>query len=259
MPINDPIKRAKVAPGSLAFERTPGRSAVIVDEDGNRGDTYQTVINLIFAPRYNITVVDAESRARDRQIHRTITDSERRSKDSVGTWHRALEWDNGSSNFQWSTNAGGINYLRWSNEIIRTMGAAQQGQTWQFRVPNDATGVWWFYASWFGRFPIAAGIDAVGLYIYRNGAVYRLLDYVNHDMQDHSKMVETNLRGGTQMVLKPGDVVTFAVHIEGAAGTGTLSESAGSYYSYVTGHRTSCDRTSIGGFSPGTNMDILPI
>ena len=256
MPINDPIKRGKVAPGSLAFERRRSGGGAVISEGG---DSYQTVINLTFSPRYNITVIDRESRDRDRKMHRVVTDSERRSKDSVGTWHRALEWDNASDSFSWSTNAGGINYLRWSNEIIRTMGAVKIGQTWRFRVPNDATGAWWFYAAWFGRFPQAAGIDAAGLYIYKNGAVYRLLDYVNHDMQDHSKLNEANLRGGTHIVLEPGDVVTFAVHLEGAAGTGSLSESAGSYYSYVTGHRSTCDREEWGGVNPGTNLDISPV
>ena len=259
MPINDPIKRGKVAPGSLAFERRrSGGGASIISQDGATGDTYQTVINLTYAPRFNVTVVDKESRERDARMHRVVTSAEQRAKHHVSDWHMAVEYDCGTRDFTWQTNAGGINFLDWPREVIRSMGAGYESNgAWSFRVPANGTGDWWFYAAWMGIFISANQIEAAALRIYRNDNLWRVLDVYNHDMSKHTTIRTTVVKGGCIVPLAAGDRVYFALELIGAAGAGTLA-SGPSFYSYVSGHRVSCDPTIINTSASGDDFDIQP-
>lgn len=260
MPINDPIRRQKVAPGSLAFERRrSGGGTFQVSEDGSTGDSYQTTINITFNPRYNITVVDRESRDRDRKIHRVITDAEHRAKHAVADFQRALEWDDDENGFAWRATPGGwYNNLQWRNPVIQTVGARNDDPKWVYRAPNDAVGNWYFHAMWSGIFALANNIEAVKLFIAKNGSPYRLLGYMNHDFSKHSKMQSTTVQGSAIVPIEPGDEISFMLQIFGAVGTGTLPDD-GSYYSYVCGHRLMCTADHSDTRDSGITFNALPV
>lgn len=240
MPINDPIKRERVAPGSLAFD-SRRRSTVLAGQSSPGGvTTTQQFITNIYGPtfRVNTTVQLAERRLRE--VMNAMSNAEHRAKHFVGDYARALEWDDYDNDFSWTaTPAGASNPMQWRNPVIATVGAEYSGGQWVYKAPNDAGGNWYFYVMWAGIFDIASNIDAIKLFIYRNGGPYRMLDYFNEDFSDHSKLQQCTVSGGTIIPVAPGDVISFSLQIYGAVGTGSLAKN-GSYYSYVCGHRVMC-------------------
>lgn len=241
MPINDPIKRERVAPGSLAFDARR-RSTVLAGGAGVGGaTTTQQYITNIYGPtfRVNTTVQLAERRLREVMI--AMDNAERRAKHFVGDYQRAFEWDDYDNDFAWTASPAGLaNRMQWRNPVINSVGIEFASNQWQYKVPNDAGGNWYFYAMWAGVFALGDDIDAIKLFIYRNGGPYRMLDYFNEDFSEHSKLQHCTVSGGAILPIEPGDVITFRLQIFGRAGSGTLTKN-GSYYSYVCGHRIMCN------------------
>lgn len=253
MPINDPIKRERVAPGSLAFDARR-RSTILAGQASTGGvTTTQQYITNIYGPtfRVNTTVQIAERRLRE--VMRAMSNAESRANHYVGDWHHRFEWDVSGIAFYWTSNTaapGYPNLLQFNNEVLKATGAnnGYDGITnkWQYRVPNEATGAYHVDIGLFMRVSPNDKIHQVRLAVVRNGSLYRFIDMSNSHLTDRNHMEEIYLQGSCIVPLGPGDYLEAAVFMvsETADVSGTASAPS-DYYAYIAGHRVSCDADKI--------------
>lgn len=247
MPINDPIARAKVAPGSLAFETRRMGGSVMYSEEPVDPDTpnYQTTINLFFSNTFNIYQTVQGAKIEAQRILRTVADAEHRAKHYVGDWHHCFEWDSNAVEMPWQANSvqyGIQNKLRFNNEVLRAIGARQQdNSSWRFDVADDATGDWHIHVFCAMRFSPADKIAQSRLAVLLNGQLWRHVDFTNSHFNDKSHVEEIVLQGSAIVPLRAGDYLEAAVYLYDENGTGSgLLPATTNYYAYIAGHRVSC-------------------
>lgn len=246
MPINDPIGRAKVAPGSLAFERRrSGGTVMFAGETVDpAGPTYQQTINIFYQPRFNIYQTVQGAKLEAQRILRNVSDAELRAKAAISDWHKALEWDSDGVSFPWQSIAGlpgYFNAIPLNNEVLRCPGVSSTAP-WRWYVPSDSVGVWHFDMALFARFSPAERLTQARLAVYRNGTIWRFFDLTNSSFNDKQHIEECYLDGSFLIPMQAGDYVQFYLALMddgGGPGSGTLSGNS-SYYCYVSGHRVSC-------------------
>ena len=246
MPINDPIGRAKVAPGSLAFERRrSGGSVMFAGETVDpAAPTYQQTINIYYQPRFNIYQTVQGAKLEAQRILRNVSDAELRAKAAISDWHRALEWDTDGASFPWQSSTAPTGYpnpLVFNHEVLRCPGVSSTNP-FRFYVPSDSVGVWHFDVALFCRFSPADKLVQARLAVHRNAPLWRDFDMTNSDFNDKQHIEECYLDGSFLVPMKAGDYVQFYLMLtdEGnATGSGTLSSNT-SYYGYVSAHRVSC-------------------
>ena len=264
MPINDPIRRGKVAPASLAFENRRQSTASASGANAGTGDvTYQTFVTnqYRFGSTINVNVRAAEDTTRS--VMRAMSNAEHRAKHYASDWHHAFEWDSGTGTtfaFQATANPGGFfNLLKLPNEVVRSVSAENRGNQWRFQANADATGIWLISAFVALRVPLAAGIDEAWLGVsvtgYSDSPFYRWIDLTNAHHTDKANLNEIPLQGTVLVPMKMGNELQVGVQLRTGGGTssGTLSESQ--YYAYVNGVRVRCDSDLVNTPTAGSLFD----
>jgi hypothetical protein len=245
MPINDPIGRAKVAPGSLAFERRrSGGTVMFAGETVDpAGPTYQQTINIYYQPRFNIYQTVQGAKLEAQRILRNVSDAELRAKAAISDWHKALEWDTDAASFPWQSSNVGAGYpnpLVMNHEVLRCPGVIST-DPWKFYVPSDAVGVWHFDVALFCRFSPGDRLVQARLAVHRNGVLWRDFDLTNSSFNDKQHIEECYVDGSFLLPMSAGDYVQFYLMlVDDGSGTRTGTLTSTSYYGYVSGHRVSC-------------------
>lgn len=264
MPINDPIKRERVAPGSLAFD-SRRRSTVVAGQStpGGATTTQQFVTN-IYGPTFRVNTNVQLAERRLREVMAAMANAEARAKHFVGDWHHAYEWDSDATALPWNaTNVGigPLTRLRFSNEVLRSVGAYARNNAglWIHKPTDEQLGDWHVDVACFIRVSPADKILQARLAILLNGQLWRYLDLKNNADTDKNHMEEIRLQGSCIVPLSSGDYVEAGVYLvsDDATISGTAS-ATNNYYAYISGHRVSCEPGYITLPTTGTNFDNIP-
>jgi hypothetical protein len=259
MPINDPIRRSKVAPASLAFENRR-EGATIVGGDGTTGNvTYQTFVTNQYRFGSSITVNVRAAEDTTRATMAAMANAERRAKHHASDWHYAFEWDSGSTSYSWqstSTLLGFQNILKLPNEIVRTIHGTNVDDKWAFAPNADACGTWLVSAMIAFRMTPEHKIEEARLAVLKNGALYRFVDITNTHHTDRNSLEELVMQGTALVPLAFGDSVQLAVYLKDNTGTGGGTLAADTqYYAYVNGARVRCASDTITTAKTGGDFD----
>lgn len=249
MPINDPIKRERVAPGSLAFDARR-RSTVLAGQSSAGGvTTTQQFITNIYGPTFRVNTNVQLAERRLREVMRAMSNAESRANHYVGDWHHRFEWDTSGIAFYWSASTaapGAPTKLQFNNEVLRAVGASNgyDGVTnkWQFRTPNEAAGAYHVDVALFIRVSPNDKIHQARLAVYRNGGLWRFIDMTNSHFTDRNHMEEIYMQGSCIVPLGSGDYLEAAVFfVSETPGVSGTASGPTDYYAYISGHRVSCD------------------
>ena len=248
MPINDPIKRERIAPGSLAFDARRRSTVLAGQTDTGGATTIQQYITNIYGPTFNVNTNVQVAERRVRELAKAIANAEHRAKHYASDWHHCLEWDSDAVEQPWFSSMVGIGpltKLRFNHEVIRAMGAEYvTNGNWVFRPANEALGDWHFSVFVAMRFSPNDKIAQARLALLLNGQLWRHIDIINSHMNDKSHIEEIILQGSAIMPIAPGDYVEVGVYLvdENGPQSGLLDAST-EYYGYVSAHRVSCTHT----------------
>jgi hypothetical protein len=244
MPINDPVRRGKVAPASLAFERRR-EGATYVSDTGNTGNvTYQTFVTNQYRFGSNITVNVRAAEETTRATMAAMANAERRAKHHASDWHYAFEWDSGTDTlFDWSADAnpnGATNVLTLPNEVVRSISAENVSNQWSFYATADNAGTWLLSAFVGLRIGTSGGVSEARLAVIVNDTVYRYIDMMNAHYTDKSHLDEIILQGTALVPLATGDRVRVAIMLRRNSGSSSGQATESQYYAYVNGARVRC-------------------
>jgi hypothetical protein len=259
MPINDPVRRGKVAPASLAFERRRA-GATYVSDTGDTGNVnYQTFVTNNYRIGSSITVNVNAAEGTTRATMAAMANAERRAKHHASDWHYAFEWDSGTSTvFNWQADAnvnGFTNVLTLPNEVVRSISAENVGDQWSFYATADNAGAWLISAFVALRISTTSGVEEARLAILKNNTVYRYIDMMNAHYTDKSHLDEIILQGTTLVPLTTGDRVRVAVMLRRSSGTSSGQCSESQYYAYVNGARVRCSSETENAATRGNIFD----
>lgn len=247
MPINDPIRRRKISPASLAFDNgTARRSAQTVSYQ-------QTVVQ-------EATMVDLSGLATTRDVVRggeivndNIIHAEQRSKNYVGQYMQVVEWDI-AHDLTITTNSN--DPIGFAQPVINCIGAKFSGTIsaasaqWSHQVVKGYQGIWWYFVMLQLSLPAAVQGLFANIKFVKNGTVYRIVDAIDAEMSGDRQTIfieDMVLRGGCHIPMNVGDVITVALYLNNGGPPGDLLLTfPSSVYGYVTGHREQCDTTFLG-------------
>ena len=253
MPINDPVRGGKIAPASLAFERSrrKGQSAVIVE--GGGGTSYQDDVqtNGLDDPT---PVILRQVANMDKDVVRAGLDGERRAKGWVGEYERALDWSIGDDI---TITTRGFYPVPYHTEIVRSMGAAfiagatEDLDTWQYICPSDAVGVYHVSAFLQMRLTAGVGCSIARLGVMVDGSLWRVIDAIDANYAGETPILDVKLGGSSLVPLRSGQKLQIGYFVNSSAPSGTLQLLfPTSVYGYVSAHRTRCE---LGGFDEKQN------
>lgn len=253
MPINDPFRGKKIAPASLAFEG--GRAT-----RGVGSTTYQSTIR----PDANVIVVQQptdirETIARDQALQRNVMEAERRAKHYVADYQAVTQWDTlldlniTHSKFDYDP-------IGFDHEVLRCVGARLTGTAtsanarWIFKPPKGYQGVWWFYSAIHLIVPLEAQVNAAFLAFFKNGTIWRTLDFMTPEQSGHDNnhIRDARLSGGCHVPLDVDDEFDVRIWMRTDAEVDATYGVPSSAYAFVSGHRTACDYTKTNDPEPGT-------
>lgn len=261
MPINDPVRRQKVAPGSLAFERRRNSGiSLATNDDTTGGVTYQTFVTNNYRIGYNITVNQRQQEEQTRAIMTAMSNAEHRAKHYVSDWHHAFEWDSASATLQWNAtnvNIGPLTKLLFRRQVIQAIGAsATNAGVWSYNPPDDAVGTYHMDVACFLRVSPADKIHQVRLAVLINGQLWRHIDMKNSHDTDRNHMEEIRLQGSCIVPLAAGHYLEAGIYLvsDDASVVGSSSGPA-NYYAYISGHRVKCESDYINTPTTGSNFD----
>jgi hypothetical protein len=252
MPINEPISNRRIAPASLAFERLRGGTKAITTQVGTVPSTitYQTNVIVNSTAFFNTEFSDSILDSAKRDVMVGVANTEMRSKAAVGQYHRAFYYtsDNGGMQFFKANNAfGAITAVQAPTEVIAVDGARTVPSTpspntaWLFRATQDHVGVWWMYCHTEHRFEHNDELYIIRLCLYKNGALWGVVDVLNADGSKHGRLGVVPLRGGLHVPLQTGDRVQWVIAIS-SKDPGTVGAVDGTcYFAAISGHRESCE------------------
>lgn len=266
MPINEPIRNRKVAPASLAFERQGKGLASIAYEVGTvpTNVTYQTDIIVNTTAFFVTEFTDTILANAQREVMVGVANAERRSKASVGEYHRAFMWtsDNSGFNMIKANNLfGALTALQAPTEVIagdgcRTVQSTPSPNTaWMFRVPDGSEGVWWMYAHTEIRVVHADDLQIARLCLYKNGVLWSVVDVTNADGTKHNDLGVIVLRGGVHVPLQVGDRVQWSVALSSGTPGGLSLADGTCYYAVINGHRESCEYREVNAPTTGNTFN----
>jgi hypothetical protein len=260
MPINDPIKRERVAPGSLAFD-SRRRSTIVAGQSSPGGvTTTQQYITNIYGPTFRVNNNVQLAERRLREVMAAMSNAESRAKHYVGDWHHAFEWDSAGATLQWNaTNVGigPVTKLKFRREVVRAVGAfATNSDSWLYRPPNEAIGTYHIDVACFVRVSPVDKIQQARLAVLVNGQLWRHVGITNSRDTDRQHLEEIQLQGSCIVPLSSGDYLEAGIYLVGddAAVTGSSSGPT-NYYAYISGHRVKCEATYVNTPTTGTNFD----
>lgn len=265
MPINDPVKRNKVAPASLAFEtrRNGGQYGISLTDSSTGNVTYQQFITNNYRIGFNITVNQRQQEAQTRALMTAMSNAEHRAKHYASDWHHCFEWDTNTTSYTWTSvtanGAGYANILHFNNEVVRGQSIQNVDSKWQFTATEENSGQWLVSAMIAMRFSPNDKIKEARLVLHKNGLIYRNIDITNETHYDKDHIEELVMQGTGLVPLAPGDRLEIAVYLKDLNGphSGTLAAPL-NYYGYVCGTRARCDSDTINLPRPGTTFNNVP-
>lgn len=253
MPINDPVRGGKIAPASLAFERSrrKGQSAVIVEGAG--GTSYQDDVqtNAVDDPT---PVIIRQVSNLDKEVVRAGLEAERRAKAWVGEYERALDWSIGDDI---TITTRGFYPVPYHTEIVRSMGAAfiagatEDLDTWHYICPSDAVGVYHVSAFLQMRLTAGVGCSIARLGVMVDGSLWRVIDAIDANYAGETPILDVKLGGSSLVPLRSGQKLQIGYFVNSTGPSGTLQLLfPTSVHGYVSAHRTRCE---LGGFEEKQN------
>lgn len=260
MPINDPIKRERVAPGSLAFDSRRRSTVVAGTANAGGATTIQQYIYNVYGPTFRVNTTVQLAERRIREVMAAMSDAETRAKHYAGDWHHAYEWDSGAVALPWNaTNVGigPLTRLRFNNEVLRSVGAFSRGQgAWSHRVTDEQIGDWHVDVMAALRVSPADKIHEARLAVLINGQLWRHIDMTNSHDSDRNHLEEIRMQGSCIVPLSAGDYMEAGIYLvsDDASISGSASATTG-YYAYISGHRVTCQPGLINTPTTGTNFD----
>lgn len=253
MPINDPVRGGKIAPASLAFERSrrKGQSAVIVEGGGSTSYQDDVQTNAVDDPT---PVILRQVSNLDKEVVRAGLDGERRAKAWVGEYERALDWSIGDDI---TITTRGFYPVPYHTEIVRSMGAAfiagatEDLDTWHYICPSDAVGVYHVSAFLQMRLTAGVGCSIARLGVMVDGSLWRVIDAIDANYAGETPILDVKLGGSSLVPLRSGQKLQIGYFVNSSAPSGTLQLLfPTSVYGYVSAHRTRCE---LGGFEEKQN------
>jgi len=258
MPINDPVRGQKIAPASLAFERSrrKGQNAVIVDS-GDTVTNYQDDVLTNSVDDVTPLILKDVSNL-DKAVTRAALQGERRAKAWTGEYERALDWCI-SNDITITTRA--FYPVPFQREVVRSMGAAyiagvtQNLDTWQYVCPADAVGVYHVSAMLQLRLTAGVGCTVARLGIMVDGSLWRVIDAIDNEYAGENPILDVKLCGSSLVPLRAGQRLQIGYFVNSSAPAGTLQLlHPTSVYGYVSAHRTRCD---LGGYADQQNGGLI--
>lgn len=253
MPINDPVRGGKIAPASLAFERSrrKGQSAVIVEGAG--GTSYQDDVETN-ATDDPTPVILRQVANMDKAVALAAMNGERRAKAWVAEYQRALDWSIGANV---TITTKGFYPVPFHTEIVRAMGAEyiqgtlEADNAWHYIVPADAVGV--YHVSAFLQMALTAGVGCTvaRLGILVDGSLWRVIDAIDTGYSGENPIIDVKLGGSSLVPLRSGQKLQIGYFVNSSGPSGTLQMLfPTSVYGYVSAHRTRCE---LGGYEEKQN------
>lgn len=258
MPINDPVRGQKIAPASLAFERSrrKGQNAVIVDS-GDTVTNYQDDVLTNSVDDVTPLILKDVSNL-DKAVVLAAANGERRAKAWTAEYERALDWCI-SNDITITTRA--FYPVPFQREVVRSMGAAyiagatQNLDTWQYVCPADAVGVYHVSAMLQLRLTAGVGCSIARLGIMVDGSLWRVIDAIDNDYAGENPILDVKLCGSSLVPLRSGQRLQIGYFVNSSAPAGTLQLlHPTSVYGYVSAHRTRCD---LGGYADQQNGGLI--
>jgi hypothetical protein len=254
MPINDPVRGQKIAPASLAFERSRrrGQTAVIV-ENGDNVTTYQDDVQTNSVDDVTPLILKDVSNL-DKAVARAGLQGEQRAKAWTAEYERALDWCI-DDDITITTKA--FYPVPFQREVVRSMGAAyipgatQDLDTWHYICPADAVGVYHVSAMLQMRLTSGVGCTVARLGVIVDGSLYRVIDAIDNGYAGENPILDVKLCGSSLVPLRSGQKMQIGYFVNSSGAPGTLQLLAPtSVYGYVSAHRTRCE---LGGFDGKQN------
>ena len=256
MPINDPIRRRKIAPASLAFPAEGRRT-------GQQVSYQQTVVQQVSASVSTDVATLRDVRHMGEVVNNNIIDAEDRSKKFVGEYMHVTEWDIAHDLMLTMMTMDPIGFAQ---PVIHCLGAQFSGTIaaadarWFHRVGKGQQGIWWYHAALHLSVPDSWQIMKALLIIFKNNTTYRVIDALDAEMTGNKSSIfcdDIILRGGCHVPLDVGDELDVRIFLDSPLGVGNgLLTYPSSVYGYVTGHREACDTTFLGSV-PTTGVDFV--
>lgn len=250
MPINDPVRGQKIAPASLAFERSrrKGQNAVIVDS-GDTVTNYQDDVLTNNTDDVTPLILKDVSNL-DKQVVRAAANGERRAKAWTAEYERALDWCIGD---HITITTKGFFPVPFQREVVRSMGAAyiagvtQDRDDWHYICPADAVGVYHVSAMLQLRLVSDVGCTIARLVIMVDDQVWRVIDAIDNEYAGENPIIDVKLCGSSLVPLRSGQKMQIGYFVNSSGPSGTLQLlHPTSVYGYVSAHRTRCE---LGGYS----------
>lgn len=253
MPINDPVRGGKIAPASLAFERSrsKGQSAVVIEGGGSTSYQDDVELNGVDDPT---PMILREVSNLDKAVGIAALNGERRAKAWTAEYERAFDW---CVNGDVTITTKAFYAMPFHSEVVRSMGAeyiagaTEADNTWHYICPSDAVGVYHVSAFVQMRLTSDVGCSIARLGVMVDGSLWRVIDAIDRQYAGENPMLDVVLGGSSLVPLRSGQKlqIGYFVNSSGAAGTLQLLHPT-SVYGYVSAHRTRCE---LGGFDSKQN------
>lgn len=251
MPINDPIRRRKVAPAALAFDQRTARKV-------GQSVSYQQTVNTSVVQQDLQGVATLRDLQRvAKQLHHADMRAEMRSKQAISAYMESYEWDFAHDV---TVTTETPDPLGFDNEVIRCQGAYMVGDVsdanakFEFHCVKGHTGVWLKYCHIQMVFTVGMQITSARLSVYKNDVQWRVLDAMDLDMSNEAFawIGDCVLGGECQVPVERGDKVDFRIYLESDAGGGDqLLGFPTSVYGYCGGVRLRGDTEQINSTNTG--------
>ncbi len=243
MPLNTPVKNRSILPDALAFPET---SALRAGAGVYQNTVNNVVNNNIFIEQTTVQGASEYQAANTAQHYGLAAETQ------AAEWHVAFD-GNGSGSLYIAHNTW-VPLAFLGESVVNTPGAYSVSGGARFRVPHSAAGVWWFYGFCAVVLHSAIAATRVRLAIFRNNAIYSIVDDMPLDFINNTAITKGLVKGGRHVVCNGGDLIEFMIFVNANPGGSTLTHD-GDIWSYAGGHRVSCDTGAKGGLS-GQNLNF---
>lgn len=212
MPTSTPVERRSVLPNALAFEGNDSSN------NGGSSVSYQQQVKTSVTVVNNITVL--EQKADNQALLRADTNAERRAKQFTNSHGETWLWDIGSPITLDFPVSGAIPF---SHRVIQSAGNIYNSTiSFRHRTFKGSQGTWLVGAFMQLNFPAGQGVQTCNLEVWRNGAIYKVIDACDVDITgDGANMRDCILRGTVPIILECGDYVDFHLRTSQTAGAGS--------------------------------------
>lgn len=241
MPLNTPVKNRSILPDALAFPDSAGKRA--------GAGMYQSTVNNVITNNIIIEQTTVQG-ASEYLAANTAQHYGLAAETQAAGWHVAFD-GNGSGSLYIAHNTW-VPLAFFGETVVSTSGGYTVSGGARYRVPHNADGVWWFYGFCAVVLHSAIAATRVRLAIFRNNAIYSLIDDMPLEFFNGAAITKGLVKGGRHVVCNGGDLIEFMIFVNAHAGVSTLTHDT-NIWSYAGGHRVSCGTGGKGSLS-GLNL-----